>query len=825
VDALQEFRIQTSTYAPEFGRTPGGQISIVTRSGTNDFHGTAFDYLRNDLFDANNWFANNAGLKKPEERQNDFGGTFSGPILKNQTFFFLSYEGLRLRLPQVALANVPDLHARQSALPAIRPLLNAFPLPNGSSSGTDQAQYNASFSNRATLDAYSLRIDHKLNDKLALFGRYNYSPSEILQRGFGIYYALSSVFPSRITTQTATIGATWSISPIIVDDIRVNFSRAHAVSYGFLDNFGGAVPLASLGLPTPYTSRNGNLYMSVFSLGNNGALDAGKNVDSLQRQINIVDSLSTQKGRHSLKFGVDFRRLSPVFSFNEYGQIVAFLDVPSAETGSLFYSFISSFRAAHLWVQNLGVFAQDTWRIVPRLTLTYGVRWDVDFSPSSNPSLPAVSGYNLKDLSHLALAAAGTPTFYTTYGNVAPRIGLAYQLSRSQEWQAVLRGGFGVFYDLVSSEVGNQIGSLPYPFGASRFTFGGSFPLDSATAAPPPISAASLSSGGLYSFDPNLRLPYSLEWNVALEQSIGSQQTISATYVGSSGRRLLQTATINSPNASFGFANLVGNTAASEYDALQLQFVRRLSRGIQALASYTWAHSIDNGSAGSYGNTANLGVPTLNANANRGPSDFDIRHAFSLAVTYQIPTPKMNALTKLTFGGWSLQSAVQVRSAAPVDVSDVHFFQFHGYSAAIRPDLVSGQPLYLYGTQYPGGKALNPKAFTDPPTDLSGKPLRQGNLGRNSLRGFGAAQWDFAVHREFPIHESFKLQFRAEMFNVVNHPNFGPPSGTFGRSGFGLSKQMLGASLSGSNLGGGGFDPLYQIGGPRSIQFALKLSF
>src|SRR6266702_539462 len=131
VDALQEFRIQTSTYAPEFGRTPGGQISIVTRSGTNKFHGTAFDYLRNDLFDANDWFANSAGLPKPKERQNDFGGTFSGPILKDRTFFFFSYEGLRLRLPQVALTTVPDLLARQSAIPAVQPFLNAFPIPNG----------------------------------------------------------------------------------------------------------------------------------------------------------------------------------------------------------------------------------------------------------------------------------------------------------------------------------------------------------------------------------------------------------------------------------------------------------------------------------------------------------------------------------------------------------------------------------------------------------------------------------------------------------------------------------------------------------------------
>ena len=197
VDALQEFRIQTSTYAPEFGRQPGGQISIVTRSGTNQFHGTAFDYFRNDALDANNWFngfTNNPPLPKARERQNDFGGTFSGPILKDKTFFFFSYEGLRLQLPQTSLTFVPDTnpgdpYSRQFAVPALLPYMNAFPLPNGPEvldpNGNHQgiAQFNSSYSDPGTLNAYSLRVDHKINDKLNLFGRYNYSPSELTQRG------------------------------------------------------------------------------------------------------------------------------------------------------------------------------------------------------------------------------------------------------------------------------------------------------------------------------------------------------------------------------------------------------------------------------------------------------------------------------------------------------------------------------------------------------------------------------------------------------------------------------------------------------------------
>ena len=345
VDAMQEFRIQTSTFAPEFGRTPGAQISIVTRSGTNQFHGTAFDYLRNDIFDANNWFNTfvTPAIPKAKERQNDFGGTLGGPILKGRTFFFFSYEGLRLRLPQTALTLVPDTNpqdpfSRQFAQPALLPYINAYPLPNGPEvldvNGNHQgvAQLNASFSNPATLDAYSLRIDHKLSDKLSVFGRYNYSPSEITPRGSGT--ALSDVSPTRITTQTGTVGVIWAISNLAANDFRFNYSTTDASSSSYLDNFGGAAPLGALPFPSPFTSQNGEFVFDVFSLGNNPGFDAGALAQNRQRQLNFVDSVSLQKGAHGIKFGIDFRRLSPQLHPASYGQSAYFSDVPSAEIGT-----------------------------------------------------------------------------------------------------------------------------------------------------------------------------------------------------------------------------------------------------------------------------------------------------------------------------------------------------------------------------------------------------------------------------------------------------------------------------------------------------------
>jgi hypothetical protein len=829
VDAMQEFRIQTSGYAPEFGRTPGGQISIATRSGTNWFHGTLFDYVRNDVFDANNWFADNSGEPKPKERQNDFGGTISGPILKNRTFFFFSYEGLRLRLPQTLLTTVPDLAARQNASPALQPFFNAFPAPNGpDDTANGLAQFNASFSNPASLDAYSLRLDHRVRDNLTLFGRYNYSPSNITQRGAGGAQALSVLFPSKITTQTGTVAAVLLISSKASNDLRVNFSKTDAFNAFRMDQFGSAVPVTNSQFPSGFDFNNASLFFDIFSL-THGAYEVGISAQNAQRQFNIIDTIELQIGSHSIKAGVDYRRLRPHYGPGTYSQGVFFNDVPSAESGNASFALFGSQIPVSFRFQNLGLYAQDTWRLNSRLNLTYGLRWDVDFVPSpiDAPAMVSVSGFNLQDLSHLAVNPPATPPFKTTFDNVAPRIGWAYQLHRSPDFQTVVRGGFGVFYDLATSETGNILAEASYPYGAFQFVFGTTYPFDANTAKPPAITLQGLSAPGsapLTAIDPHLRLPYTLEWNVALEQAVGKQQSLSASYVGSAGRRLIQSALLSQPNANFNSAYLVTNAATSDYDALQLQFHRQLRQGLQALVSYTWAHSIDTASAGSNFVGSNTVVPGALA-SNRGPSDFDIRHAFSLGATYEIPSPRLNKATQVVLGNWSLQNVIQVHSAPPVNVYEADFPQLSQFSTQVRPDVISGQPFYLNGAQYPGNKALNPSAFVSPPLDSNGNPIRQGNLGRNALRGFSLTQWDIAVHRDFPIPDRrLVLQFRAEAFNVLNHPNFGPPQSGIGTGSFGVSTETLAEALGG-NVGSGAFNALYQLGGPRSLQFALKLQF
>ncbi|HKR20970.1 MAG TPA: carboxypeptidase regulatory-like domain-containing protein, partial [Pyrinomonadaceae bacterium] len=593
VDAMQEFRIQTSSFAPEFGRTPGGQISIATRSGTNAFHGTLFEYFRNDVLDARDWFVNFNGLAKPAERLNDFGGVFGGPLVHDKTFFFFSYEGQRLRQPSSMQTVVPDTESRQQAPDTMRPYLNAFPIANGPALGTGTAQFNASFSDPSSLDAYSLRVDHSLSSRLNLFGRYNYSPSNLDQRGpfFTSGRVLSATSSLSSTVHTATVGLTQIITPEISNEVRLNYSN-HRVGIDFvMDNFGGATPLSdSFLFPSGITSANGTF---LFIILGTGQYVQGKQGTTEQRQVNIIDNLSVTKGSHQLKFGMDYRWLAPFSSPAAYHQFAAFSGVNTALGGALSGTALlaqsSSFQTNSLLSQNFSLFGQDTWRITPRFTLTYGLRWDV------NPALKGKNRDNdpftvvgLNDPATMTLAPRGTPLYETTYGNFAPRIGVAYQFGGIRNWGAALRAGFGVFYDLGQGSLGGVSSFFPYI--VDKNFSGSPFPLSPQDAAPPALTT-NLPAGTMLLADAHLKLPRTYQWNVALEQSIGNDQSVSATYIGASGRQLLRVTNLFNVNPNFEFIAFTDNSATSDYNALQIKFQRRLSRGLQALASYSWSHS------------------------------------------------------------------------------------------------------------------------------------------------------------------------------------------------------------------------------------------
>ena len=813
VEAMQEFRVQTSSFAPEFGRTPGGQISIATRSGTNQFHATAFEYFRNDVLDANDSFSNFNHLPKPAERQNDFGGVFGGPILKDKTFFF-SYEGLRLRQPATQESVVPDLAARQQAPASIQPYLNAYPIPNGPEVGPGLAQFNGSYSDPSSLDAYSIRVDHVINSRLSLFGRYNYSPSNTTVRNpFG---ALSSTELLSTSVQTFTVGLTCLITPRVSNELRANYSNDRVGLRYRLDGFGGAVPLHDSALfPPGFSSQDSDF---LFDISGAGEYALGNQGTDEQRQVNLIDNLSVAKGSHQMKFGVDYRWLSPFVTPLDYGTFTEFTGMGTTVGGVLSgmaaFAQAAAFQADALLAHNYSFYGQDTWNLTPRLTMTYGLRWDIN-PPLKGKNLAnqPFTVTNLNDPAGIALAPRSTPLYQTTYGNLAPRIGLAYQLRQTPN-VTVLRGGFGIFYDLGYGSLGGVSSYFPYD---ARKNFSPTpYPLTPEQAAPPALTTNPAASNILIA-DPNLKLPRTYEWNVAVEQSLGTNQSISFTYIGAYGQDLLRVTNIINPNPNFFQIALTDNSASSYYDALQVKFQRRLSRGLQALASYTFSHSIDNASTDAFANYLNTPCSGAYPNIDRVDSDFDIRHSFTAGATYDLPSPESHRALRTAFGGWSVDAFVLARSAPPDNIIGAIYFAA-GTALYPRPNVVPGVPQVLYGSQYPGGKIFNQAAFIAPPVG------QQGNFGRNVLRGFGATQADVAFQRQFHFTEQLRLQFRGEFFNLFNHPNFGPPNNSLTSPLFGFSTQTLASSL-GSGGANGGFSPLYQIGGPRSVQLALKLTF
>lgn len=819
LDAMQEFRVQTSSFAPEFGRTPGGQISIVTRTGTNAFHGTAFEYFRNNVLDARDWFVNANGLAKPAERQNDFGGTFGGTILRNRTFFFFSYEGLRLRQPFTQQTVVPDNTSRQAAPAGMRPYLNAYPIANGGPLGTGLAQFNSSYSNPSTLDAYSIRLDHIVNSKLNIFGRYNYSPSSLRQRGpaFASGSVLSTSNSVSATVHTFTAGVTQMITPRISNEVRVNYSNDRIGVAWALDNFGGAVPLTDSMLFPSGLSSESSLFL--FAITGVGQYEQGKQVTNEQRQINIVDNLSVAKAPHQLKFGVDYRWLAPFSSPFSYRQFIQFSGMTATPGGALSgraaFAQPAAFQGNALLSQNLSLYGQDTWKVTPRLTLTYGLRWEINpplrgKSPENDPI--TVTGLN--NPATMTLAPRGTPLYQTTYGNVAPRLGLVYQLDGIRTWGAVVRAGFGIFYDLGSGSLGGVSSFFPY-LATKTIPAPAPFPLNAQDAAPPPFSL-NPPVVSIVVADPHLKVPRTYQWNASLEQSLGRSQSLAFAYIGAIGRDLPRVTQLFNPNPSFQSVAVTGNSATSDYHALQIKLQRRLSRGLQGLASYTFSHSIDIASSDAISNpntVATIASPRID----RGNSDFDIRHSFTAGVTYDLPFPRSQKFAYAVLGGWSLDSFVLARSAPPVNIVGATFFAA-GTIFSPRPNVNPGVPLELFGTQYPGGKIFNRAAFVAAPVGT------QGNLGRNVLRGFGAWQADVGLQRQFKVTERFAIRLRGEFFNIFNHPSFGSPINLLTNALFGRSTQTL-ANFLGSGGANGGFNPLYQIGGPRSIQLAIKLQF
>lgn len=806
VDALQEFRVETSSFAPEFGRQPGGQVVLTTRSGTNDYHGGVFDYFRNTAMDANNWFANQAGQPRAPEHHNDFGAFLGGALWRDRTFFFASYEGARLDQPATTRIEVPSAYARASASARLAPFLNAYPTPDDTTvvPGVYTSPFTGNYASQATLNAGSMRIDHKISDRVSIFGRYNEAPSSEQSPTL----SLSTLQDTTVNTRTLTYGLNVTPSAEVSNAFRGSYSAQTADTVYSLTSFGGAVPLTPSLLIGSLPAAN--------TLGNFAPLDTGgaylqfgPAARNHASQNNFVDDLSLGIGAHQIKLGADYRiipaRTAPPINTAAFNSpsVQDFLTSGNADLVAL-----TSGRA-NFHSQSFSFYAQDGWKITKRATLLYGLRWDLNPAPEPTGSTQFAAWQNLDTPSQIALAPPGTSLWKTSYRNLTPRVGIAYALSPTGD--LVLRAGAGVFYDLGVGQSANV--ATTFPNGALLSSSAVSLPVTDISPYLPTISLAPPYSGLIYAFDSNLKAPRSYQWNLAVDKSFKSQQALSFTYVGQVGRDLLRNESLVTPNSNFApdtFLYVTQSNSTSSYHALQAQFRRPLADGLQMLLNYTFSHSIDDTSD----DTVNTISSTVYSNANdRGSSSFDVRNSFSGALFYDIPKLVRSGPIAILTNGWSLNTVVVARSGFPFNATLLTLGSIGG--AYPRPDVVPGQPLWTSVPGAPGGKIVNPLAFAVPPS------LRQGTEGRNDIPGLGFTQADLSLARKFEMGRGVHIDFRADAFNVLNHPNFANPPGFYISSSFTAFLQ----SMSTLNQGLGGLNPLFQEGGPRSLQLSLRVAF
>lgn len=829
IDAMQEMNVQTASIAPEFGRSPGAQIAMTSRGGTSDFHGLLYYYFRNQRLDADDWFANSLGLGRGKERENRPGGTFGGPLIKGKTFFFAQFDQLHLTAPFTVISDVPSLTTRQSTSAPLQPFLRAFPIGNGITLPDGAQQYQTVISNPAKSESASLRLDQIINAKTTLFVRYSLSPSSSDRRGS------DTVAPNIITYQSShsdllTAGFGKILANGLVNDLRANYSRSTASSVSIMDSFAGGIPLSDgLVFPKGVTSATGTFNLNL--LGVAGYSFGGRSANE-QQQFNVVDSITKVVGNHHEKAGIDVRRTLVTTDRVPYGENISFNGISatsfSLTSGSALNAQVtSSLPAVYPTYLNFSLYGQDTWRLTERTTVTYGLRWDVNPAPSARQGPKPFALSN----DQIAGVTQNNPIYPTKWWDLAPRLGLAYEMNTTPGYETMFRGGFGVFYDLGYGTTPGAFSGAPYQsvttVSQAQFPL---LPIYLAAPSLPPTRPYGLITTAAI----GLSTPLIYQWNATIEQHFGSGSVLSLGYAATRGTNLLRVQTSPVYSDAFDLVSQATNGATSAYNGMQAQFRKRLSDRLQMQLSYTWSHSIDTASNDTGGGG---GFATLFSGGQKGASDYDIRQNLSLSGSYRLPAP--GGLMGAPLRHWYLDFVETARTGLPFDLQTISsnasgavsingttvttttatngdVNSSVGLFAQVRPDY-NGLPVWIPNPNVPGGQQLNIQAFNI----VSG--FAQGNLGRNVLRGFGAQQLDLSLRRAIPIGERLVLSLSAQAYNVFNHPNFANPSPLEGANlaspNFGVVTEMLNQSF------GGAVNSLFRTGGPRSIELAVRLRF
>ena len=837
LDGIQEFNLQ-SQFGAEYGRNTGSVVNIITRSGTNNFHGSLYEYNRNTAFDARNFF-NTSPNPQSHLNNNNFGGSLGGPIIKGRTFFFGVYEGQRERVGSDFNFQVPTpadiatarlaagISPATPATPADK-ILSFFPVSNSRTLPSTVHDMNDD-------NNFIVKVDHKLNPSNMLTGRYAFGQGH--QRfpfgslgGFGSgsrLAAFANDSPTRVQVISASLLTT--LSPSKLNELRFGYSRFRTSFRSIDDTFDSS---ASLGL----NFGTGKLGLPEFDF--NGAIEnLGASGFSLPRgrlseTFQTLDNFTWIRGRHTIKFGGEYHRYD-IQSFNDNLER-GILDVntttitgdPVIDNLIPFYqgNFFTSADAGntHRFTFNNGLsfFAQDDIRVRPNFTLNLGLRWEY-FGPLSEKH-NLLSNFDASG--NLVLVGSSTlPHLYNRdLNNFGPRIGFSWNALRN----TVVRAGYGLYYDYLPQNnlIANfttSAGVATNPIGPPS-SFVGGLDYNAAAFTNPgtattPIFTPTVFTQSIFITDRNLRTPYVGNWNLNVQQQLGGTAAFEIGYVGSKGTKLSRLYDANQArtNAAFNAVDVFSDGANSTYHALQTTVRLQTWHRLSGFSTYTWSKSLDGASDGINFNFANAAFPqdSTNLKAEKGPSTFDTRHRWTSALNYQAPV--IPRLPKLLADDWQLNTIVTVQSGRPINI--VTSNGGVNFNFVQRPDVVPGEPFILpHWTPTTG--YLNPLAFANPAITAQDPNGFFGNLGRDQVYGPGFWDTDFSLSKIFAVHEQLSLQFRAEFFNIFNHPNFALPTNVvnIGAPNAGLITQTPDVAQGNPGLGGGG---------PRVMQFGLRLQF
>lgn len=855
IDGIAEVRVLTNNYTAEVGRPAGAIVNIITKSGANQFHGSAFEYFRNDIFDARDFFA----LTKPKHRQNQFGGSFGGPVIKNKTFFFFDVEESRIIKGLTFTTTVPTLFQRQNpgnfsdvggpVLPAaaISPIglqyFNLYPLPNRPGTANN---YTSSPNSTQFGTVVGGRVDHRFGNNDSMFARYSYNPvSSFIPGAFPQVNGIEPggapfLFPgpSKTTAQGINLDYTHIFSPNLLMQLKAGYTRLNIKSLPLnydkplANQFGignaniATDPTASGGL-TPFTGGqftglgDGVCCVPIFNINNvyqiNGALTYTHGAHNLKfggamirRQLNFLQS--------PFPLGIYILATAPPL-FNPFANFLAGFPTITQRSNVLFQP---QFRMAET-----SAFVQDDWRVRPWLTLNLGVRYDV-FTPAREKQ-NKLSNFDPASLKILLAGVSTSSTLgvKTDYNNFAPRLGFAATLRK--DW--VVRGGFGISY--YPGDIQGFIGSGNPPFvsGFSALLR----PLSAGFPAPVAVDINTIATNpnvtGLSHKSPDLRPAPIYQTNLFVQRQLGGN-VLSVGYVGQFGRDLLSTLDLNRPDpvgpvapgtaapaliyrTQLPFVTGIGKTfngGRSNYNAMQVTFVRRYNAGLTFNANYTWAHGLSN-VVNPSGTTNPFGLLARNLDYDYGSTDIDIRHRIAFSASYELPFGKtMTGGKALLLKGWQVNTIAYYQSGQPFTVTES--ISPGGAYGINLPNVTTDRPNVVasYGVSNPSlNQWFNTAAFRAPALGTVG------GEGRNELRGPHDRRWDVSFFKEFRLKEGLKLQFRTEIFNVTNTANFAVPNSTI--VGYGAN----GAPLTTNGFGTISSTALNEI--PRQFQFALKLLF